>query len=213
MTMSSRSREYALTLAVLAIGSVLVLVSYGATWETVQVAVFAGTGPSPTTTVSLTGRELAPLGAAAGLVGLAGVAGILATRRWGRRIVGAVVALSGGAAGSTALAFGLAGGAFVEASLAARGLDPASATTAASTPWWLAGVAGGLAMLVAGLLAIARGAQWPGLSTRYEREGSTDHRGAQGSDAGTEQGSVGGIAAWDALDRGEDPTDPETRAG
>lgn len=211
--MSSRSRDYALTLAVLAIGSVLVLVSYGATWETVEVAVFAGTGPSPTTTVALTGRELAPFGAAAGLVGLAGVAGILATRRWGRRIVGAVVALSGGAAGAIAVAFGLAGRAFVEASLAARGLDPASAAAATSTPWWIVGVAGGLAMLVAGLLTIARGAQWPGLSSRYERDGSTGPRGTPGQDPGPAEGSVGGIAAWDALDRGEDPTDPQAKAG
>lgn len=201
-----------MTLAVLAIGAILVLVSYGATWETAEVAVFAGAGPSPTTTVALTGRELAPLGAAAGLVGLAGVAGILATRRWGRRIVGAVVALSGGAAGAIALAFGLAGGAFVEASLGARGLAPSSTAAAASTLWWVAAVAGGLAMLAAGLLAITRGPQWPGLSSRYERDG-TGPREAPGADPGPDGGRVGGIAAWDALDRGEDPTDPQAKAG
>ncbi|MFM9135170.1 MAG: Trp biosynthesis-associated membrane protein [bacterium] len=220
-TARPRSRDSALALAVLAGGSVLVLVSYGATWETAEVAVFAGSGPSASTTVTLTGRDLAPLGAAAGLVGLAGVAGILATRRWGRRIVGAVVALAGGVAGAIALTFGFNGAAFAEAALAGRGIDPAlvasAASSAQSTPWWIAAVAGGLAMLVAGLLAIARATRWPVLSSRYQREGGTSRGAPRGGDAspdaGPADGPVGGIAAWDALDRGEDPTDPRGGAG
>jgi len=227
VTVSPASRDYAVALLLLAVGSVLVLVSYGSTWETVEVALFAGEGPSPSTTVSLTGRELAPLGGAAGLVGLAGVAGILATRRWGRALVGAVVGLAGGAAGAIALTFGFAGAAFTEAALAARGVDPgaisAAQASASSTAWWIVGLGGGLAMLVTGLLAVLRGSRWPVLSSRYQREVPRQGAGApggQGAGAPGGQGAgapgdgpVGGIAAWDALDRGEDPTDPQGRAG
>ena len=70
-------------------------------------------------------------------------------------------------------------------------------------------------MLVTGLLAVLRGSRWPVLSSRYQREGPRQGApapGGQGAGAPGD-GPVGGIAAWDALDRGEDPTDPQGRAG
>jgi hypothetical protein len=61
-----------------------------------------------------------------------------------------------------------------------------------TTTWALACLAGGLALAAGGALAALRGAAWPGLGSRYER---TARRPADGT-----------AAAWDALDRGEDPT-------
>jgi len=61
-----------------------------------------------------------------------------------------------------------------------------------TTAWALASVAGGLALAAGGAFAAARGPSWPGLGTRYERAA---RRPAEGP-----------TAAWDALDRGEDPT-------
>ncbi|HEX6756246.1 MAG TPA: Trp biosynthesis-associated membrane protein, partial [Mycobacteriales bacterium] len=46
--------------------------------------------PLPDVALTLTGRDLEPLVPALGVVGLAGVVGLLATRRWGRLAVGAL---------------------------------------------------------------------------------------------------------------------------
>lgn len=192
-------RRFAATLVVLLLGSFVVLVTYAATWAVALVPVFAGasTEASPEREVILTGRDLAPVGAAMGWVGLAAVAALLATRTWGRRVTGAVVLLAGGAAGVTALAFGLTevatggGGTFVAAALGDAAAAGASSVNV--TAWWIAAVVSGLAMLACGLLAALDGPAWPRLGARYSR-------------AETGGGSHGAAAAWDALDRGEDPT-------
>lgn len=204
-------REYLAALGAIAMGGVLLLVGYGATWAVAVVSVFAGGGPSdPVTEVTLTGRDLAPVGGAVGWVALAGVAGVLATRTWGRRVVGGVLALSGGVAGVTALTYGLTGAAFVQDTLAARSVGPVAGVT--TTVWWVVALVGGMAVGISGLVTALRGPGWPRLSGRYERT-----RGAMPRDLPRDlppgEATVGGIAAWDALDRGEDPTDPGARAG
>lgn len=199
-------REYAVTLTVVAVGAVVIIASYAATWATATVAVFAGQqGVAPTRDIALTGGQLVPLGAALGWLALAGAAGLLATRTWGRRVIGTVVVLAGGGAGASALAFALTGATLIDAAVAAQGL-PTSAALAgvesvARSPWWIVAMAGSLAVLVGGALAVVRGPAWPGLSRRYERRPEAA------------SGPMGGVAAWDALDRGEDPTDPRPPAG
>lgn len=204
------ARSFLGALAALAVGSVLVLVSFGATWATVTVAALSGaTSPSdPISTVVLTGRDLAPLGATMGWVGLAAVAALLATRTWGRRVTGALVVVAGGSAGVAALAFALtdvasgSGGAFIQPALGAR-VD-GDVLSIEVTAWWLPATAGGLLMVVCGVLAVAVGPAWPRLSSRYNRSGPAE---APRSAAAT----------WDALDRGEDPTadakDPHPGSG
>lgn len=61
-----------------------------------------------------------------------------------------------------------------------------------TTAWPLACVAGGLLAAAGGAFTAARGRRWPSLGTRYERA--------------PEPTSAGAAGAWDALDRGEDPT-------
>ena len=192
-------RRFAGVLLVLALASLGVLVSYGATWVVALVPVFAGsaTESAPAREIALTGRDLAPLGAAMGWVGLAAIAALLATRTWGRRVTGAVVLVAGGAAGVTGVAFGLTevasggGGTFVAAALGDE--SAAAATSVSISAWWVVAVLSGLAMLACGMLALLDGPSWPRLGARYSRPDS--------------QATVpSAAAAWDALDRGEDPT-------
>ena len=197
--MRAPGRRFAGVLLVLALASLGVLVSYGATWVVALVPVFAGSAAesAPAREIALTGRDLAPLGAAMGWVGLAAIAALLATRTWGRRVTGAVVLVAGGAAGVTGVAFGLTevasggGGTFVAAALGDE--SAAAATSVSISAWWVVAVLSGLAMLACGMLALVDGPSWPRLGARYSRPDS--------------QATVpSAAAAWDALDRGEDPT-------
>ena len=197
--MRAPGRRFAGVVLVLALASLGVLVSYGATWVVALVPVFAGsaTESAPAREIALTGRDLAPLGAAMGWVGLAAIAALLATRTWGRRVTGAVVLVAGGAAGVTGVAFGLTevasggGGTFVAAALGDE--SAAAATSVSISAWWFVAVLSGLAMLACGMLALLDGPSWPRLGARYSRPDS--------------QATVpSAAAAWDALDRGEDPT-------
>jgi hypothetical protein len=61
-----------------------------------------------------------------------------------------------------------------------------------ATGWPLACTAGGLLLAAGGALTAARGRLWPSLGARYERA--------------ARPAGDGPTAAWDALDRGEDPT-------
>ena len=197
--MRSPGRRFAGVVLVLALASLGVLVSYGAMWVVALVPVFAGSAAesAPAREIALTGRDLAPLGAAMGWVGLAAIAALLATRTWGRRVTGAVVLVAGGAAGVTGVAFGLTevasggGGTFVAAALGDE--SAAAATSVSISAWWVVAVLSGLAMLACGMLALLDGPSWPRLGARYSRPDS--------------QATVpSAAAAWDALDRGEDPT-------
>jgi hypothetical protein len=62
----------------------------------------------------------------------------------------------------------------------------------AQTAWPVLCAAGGLLVIAGGLATVARGHRWPGMGTRYERAARTRREGPRD--------------AWDALDRGEDPT-------
>lgn len=155
--------------------------------------------PLPAVAVDLTGRDLAPLVAGLGLVGLAGVVGLLATRRWGRLAVGAVLALAGLGVLAAALPGLAAPGAGEARELLAdtgRGgaVPPDVVVSATTVPAWpLVAALGGLLLAAGGAAVLVRGRKWPTMSARYERPAS---RPAAPTDA----------ALWDALDRGDDPT-------
>lgn len=148
---------------------------------------------------AVTGAQLAPLCVAAGVVGLAAVPAALAVRGWLRRVVAAVVT----ALGLVAVAQVVRVGADVDGAARAWWAVEvgALAQTAAVAPTaWPVVAAVGLALVVAGGgLVLARGSRWGGLSSRYEAPGTSASRRASGSEADT----------WQALDRGEDPTDAD----
>jgi hypothetical protein len=60
--------------------------------------------------------------------------------------------------------------------------------------WWILSLAGGVLLAAAGLLTIARGRRWPGMSARYDRPGAAPPTGDDPA------------SLWKALDRGDDPT-------
>jgi uncharacterized membrane protein (TIGR02234 family) len=178
-----------------ALGSAVVLFAAGATWAHVRVVPAAGAaGTIAPVGVEFGGADLAPVTASLGLVGLAGIVAVAATRRAGRVLVGVAVLAAGVgvaiAAGRVAIdptpairasptfaevAHRDAGAAELE-----LGLDRTFAPVAACL--------GGAVLALAGALVAVRGRAWPALGRRYQT------RPAAPADA------------WDAVERGHDPT-------
>jgi uncharacterized membrane protein (TIGR02234 family) len=183
--------------ALCALGGGLVLGAVGRTWLRISAQRRA---PLADVTLSLSGRTLAPLIAGLGIVGLAGVVGLLATRRRGRLVVAALVALSGlvilvdaltrvGAPGTAAVRD------LLDDSGRAGGLAADPVLTATAEPAWpLLAAAGGLLLALGGVAALVRSRRWPTMSARYETPAARSQR--PRTDA----------AVWDALSRGDDPT-------
>ncbi|WP_242605893.1 Trp biosynthesis-associated membrane protein [Frankia sp. Cppng1_Ct_nod] len=177
------------------VGAVLVLVVAGTTWVRLRVADGSVPGDAAVTAaplaVSLSGSDLAPAVTGLGLVGLAGVAAIAATRRFGRVLVGLLMLAAGVAV------------AVVAGRIAA---DPLMAVRAASQvrqivpgvvvdlidprrtagPWLAA--SGGVLLALGGMVVMIRGYAWSALSARYQAPASRP------------------VDAWEAIDRGDDPT-------
>jgi hypothetical protein len=79
--------------------------------------------------------------------------------------------------------------------MAAGLVVPVLALAAAVGLWPLLCALGGLAVVAAGALAVAYGHRWPAMGARYERRPDGQRPGADPT-----------RSAWEALDRGEDPT-------
>jgi hypothetical protein len=126
-----------------------------------------------------TGTDLEPWVTGLAVVALAGTGALLATSGRVRRGLGVVLALAGL-------------GVLVGAIAGRVGLDPGAAGARGSF-WPVLCALGGLIIVAGGVTAARKGHTWPSMSSRYERkparEEPADHR-----------------SAWDALDRGDDPT-------
>lgn len=137
-----------------------------------------------------TGNEIGDgAGEALALAGLAGVAVTLLLGVWGRRIVGALVAVLGVGVLLVAALRRTPTPAQLEQALGVRD------TPGSQTGWpWVALVAG-LVLAAVGALFVLRAHRWRRPSDRFERR------------AGRPQASVGSsLDAWKALDAGADPT-------
>lgn len=182
-------RGLVIAMAVTALAGGLILLAGGRTWG--RAVVTAANGAHVTIAVSGHGAEpaLPPLGLV--LLVLAGA--LVAARTWMRRIVGGVVV----AVGASVIALGVASREDVASSLsstAQRTYAVAHTGIGATTSGWA------IVTVVAGVLAVAAGAttvivgrRWPALGARYEPP-TTSSR------------PVDESSAWEALDRGEDPT-------
>lgn len=161
-------------LAVLALGAGLVLIASSQDWVDL-----------PGRTAVGSGAEVAPAARALGLVGLAGVVAVPATRGIARRVAGVALVLAGA-------------GAAVATVLAAPGPEvrDVAPDAAAGGPWWVASLVGACCLTVAGSIAVSRCGRWPSMGARYEAPGS-----------------LGRDDAWAMLDRGEDPTVRSDRNG
>lgn len=143
-------------------------------------------------TATATGADTEPILVPWALLALAAIGGLLATSGWGRRAVGAVVAL----AGLWAVLRTVTG---VVAPVADA--LPAAARQAGrvvgvevTVAWPLVGALGGLLLLGAGVLVALRGSAMPRLGARYDAPGARTR-------PPDEDRSL-----WEALDAGEDPT-------
>jgi hypothetical protein len=127
-----------------------------------------------------TAHRGAPWLAPVAVVGLAAAGALVATRGAARRAVGVLLVMIGA---------GLAVG-------GGQGL-------ADGRLWPALCLIGGVAVAAAGCLTVVRGHTWPAMGARYERGGAVP--GDRPAPAARD-GSVAPTQAWDALDRGEDPT-------
>lgn len=180
----------AVTLCLLA-GAGLVLLSAGRPWARAVLR----QAPLPTMAVTASGRTLAPVAAALGLVGLAGIVAVLATRGIGRMVTGVLLALAGAGVVAASVRVGLDLPRVVRpVAEQLSGVPGATTDDVRATGWpWLSVLGGGL-LSGAGLLTAARGRRWSALSARYDAPGADRPPPAEPPEI------------WDALDRGEDPT-------
>lgn len=191
------AREYTATLVALAAAGATMLAGVGQVWVR---AVSGGNG-LPTVTAEFTGRELVPAAAGAAILILAGVAGIVATARVARTVVAAVVAIVALGGAVAVVRFGLAARE-VGAARAAAEL-PVADVAVSTTGWWLLAAAGAAVAVLAAAAAAFRGRRWPTLGGRYQR---ADGSAKASVGRRPQPASLTAAAAWDALDRGEDPT-------
>ncbi len=227
-------RERTAVLLVCAAGGGAALLAAGRVWLRLAAP---RTAPLPPLSVVLTGRDVEPLVPALGVVGLAGLVALLATRGWGRLVVGVLLAAAGLALVLRSLphlaapAAGPARTLLLDQGRVTGQPAGATVTASASPVWPLVAAVGGAALLAGGLGTVLRSRRWPGMSTRYDarppasapaatvpRPRGAEARGvearsaeARRAEAGAPPGEpgepgAGSGEAWEALDRGEDPT-------
>lgn len=185
------NRELQLALLLVLAGAALVLLSSGRPWVDL---VLDQPPPLPSRTLTRTGGDVVAALSPLGVLGLAGVAALAATRGLGRVLLGALLLIAGAAACVATVAALTAG------AQAALGSDVQPAGPAVGfTGWPYPALAGGLLLTVGGWVVAARGRRWAALSERYEAPASRAERPAARPE----------VEAWEALDRGEDPTRAE----
>lgn len=163
--------------------------------------------------VAVDGGSAAPLGTAGGLLGLAGVGALLATRTTGRVLVGLLLVAAGVGTAVSGVGFLRDPGAARYTTAGADGVgvgvvSPGSPGEVHVGAWpWLS-CAAAVLLLVAGGSATLRGRRWPALGRRYEPpvEGGAVAAGSGASGGAATAGRAGPAALWDDLDAGRDPS-------
>lgn len=140
--------------------------------------------------VARAGVDVAPWVIGLALVGLAGTGALLATHGWLRRALGGLLTLAGVGVAISAIA-------------GRAGLDTGDAG-AGGTVWPIVCVIGGVIVALGGLTAVRFGHQWPRMSARYDRTPAPENA-LENAPADVNK-PVDNRAAWDSLDRGDDPT-------
>jgi uncharacterized membrane protein (TIGR02234 family) len=194
-------RELTVTVLIAVLGGVIAWAAAGRPWATATVG-----GAPNTLKVAASGNDLSAGVTALGLTALAGGLALFATQRLARRLVGVLLIAAG--LGAAVYAIGERGASHASQVLADKATAKGFAAGAASVhtaSWWILAVLGGVLVALAGVSALVRGATWPGMSSRYENAASK-----QAASRTADTGSSKDL--WDALDRGEDPTEAATEA-
>jgi uncharacterized membrane protein (TIGR02234 family) len=165
----------------------LVLLASGRTWGRVVLTAQGGRQVVATATGHDAVGSLTALGFA--LLVLAGA--VLAARSWLRVVVGVVTV----AVGAAVVVLALTSRDDVAAALRREAFGvPGTAVHVSLSGWAVVVALAGLVAVVSGLLVGVNGRRWPALGARYE---APDRQARPAETMAT---------AWDALDRGEDPT-------
>jgi uncharacterized membrane protein (TIGR02234 family) len=181
-----------------ALGAAVALLSTRQNWAEGTATVAGGAFP-----LTARGSDVTGVPAALAIVGLAALVAVFAVRRSGRLLVSALLALSGAGTVVAALLGASDSSTLDERAAAASGNTAATAAGIGHTGWPYVAAAGGLLILLAGLLALRYGRLWPVMSGRYERDGRPRPRKVEPVDPDRPED------IWKALDRGEDPTGPD----
>lgn len=210
MSASVGTREKIAAALLAAAGAALVLASDGRGWASATV-----TAPVRLS-VQATGSSLTSLPYALGLAALAGAIALFAVRRIGRYLVGAVL-LGAGLGTVAAVAANL--GQLDSAQLAriaeqTLGASAAQLGPVDNTLWPYVTIAGGVLVALSGVITLARGRSWTGLSSRYERQTAAPATSSPSAKPGASVAPASARPAaeptsrdlWDALNRGTDPT-------
>ena len=182
------------------LGAGLVLVTLAATWAHTSVRDASAVGDGVLTAplqARLDGGDLAPAVSGFGLLGLAAAVALVATRGFGRWIVGVLAAAAGVGVVVYAARIGLDAGPVVRRSqhvtvLAPSGRAVVGAIHVTAAPWFA--LVGGLVLVVAGAVTVWQGRGWPGMGGRYQTRARRP------------------LDAWEAIERGQDPTAADLEA-
>jgi uncharacterized membrane protein (TIGR02234 family) len=210
-------REYGLALVACAIGAGLLFLAASQHWVTLTVP---RDKPFPPLRRTISGSHAQPLLTGLAIVGLGGVVALLATRRIGRRIVGALLLIVA-VVGVIWLARDLHGMSASRAQSLLTDAGPVVGVPAganAHVQLHLAivavGLLGAVLLGLTGALAVVRGGVWPAMGSRYDRPSKKARQAdsespADGTNPPAERRGTGQRSLWEALDRGEDPTATE----
>ncbi|MEV6958523.1 TIGR02234 family membrane protein [Streptomyces sp. NPDC051207] len=179
-----------------ALGAAVALLATRQRWAEGTATVAGGEFP-----LTVRGSDVTGVPAALAVVGLAALVAVFAVRRTGRVAVAALLALSGAGTIAAAAHGATDSTALDEKAAQASGDTSATVDALSHTGWPYVAVAGGVLLLLAGLLALRYGRLWPAMSGRYERgTARPGRRTAPATDPDRPED------LWKALDRGEDPT-------
>lgn len=174
----------------IAVGGVLVLVASGRVWSTATLHVPG----APASDVSVSGHAVEPALPALGIALLALAVAVLAASGPMRRVAGVLVAAVGG----LALGVSIAGRSAVSSALTAHEIGDAGIPVHGSANgWWVVAALGGLIAFLVGLVVVVRSGQWAAMGRKYEAPQRI------AAPVGVDPAET----AWEALDRGEDPTE------
>lgn len=198
-----RYAAFALALLLDLVGAGAALLIAVRTWQTVTTS---RPGPLRADVLHVSGRTVDAAPTAFALVALAGVVAVLATRGTLRRVVGAVLVLSGlGIVWRAAVSAGPVSAHRARTLVAGHHstVDVSTVVQHVSTHalWPALTVGCGILVTASGALVAWRGHRWVVMSARYEAAPSAETDPAKAA-----------ATLWTALDRGEDPTDREMPA-
>ncbi|NBM21170.1 TIGR02234 family membrane protein [Streptomyces sp. GC420] len=189
-------RSLAAALLAGALGAAVVLLASGQTWAEGTATLAGGRLP-----LEADGRAVTAAPAALAVVGLAALVAVLAVRGAGRVLVAALLALSGAGAALSAFLGASDRSALDERAAEVSGDAASTVETLSHTAWPYVTAAGGVLLLLAGVLALRYARLWPAMSGRYERDGTQRPRRPRSAPDPERPEEL-----WKALDRGEDPT-------